>query len=102
MLAGVALGLPALARAEKLQRRAARVGFDWPDAAGPRAKVDEELAEIVAAPPERIAEEVGDLPPSFGAQDVRATATRTSWSARAGRMLTSSMQYVRYAPRVPG
>jgi ATP diphosphatase len=60
-LAGVALGLPALARAEKLQRRAARVGFDWPDAAGPRAKIDEELAEIDAAPPERIAEEVGDL-----------------------------------------
>lgn len=60
-LAGVALGMPALARAEKLQRRAARVGFDWPDAAGPRAKVDEELAEIDAAPPERVAEEVGDL-----------------------------------------
>ena len=60
-LAGVALGLPSLARAEKLQRRAARVGFDWPDPAGPRAKVDEELAEIDAAPPERIAEEVGDL-----------------------------------------
>lgn len=60
-LAGVALGLPALARAEKLQRRAARVSFDWPDAAGPRAKVDEELAEVDAAPPERVAEELGDL-----------------------------------------
>ena len=60
-LAGVALGLPALARAEKLQRRAARVGFDWPDPAGPRAKVDEELTEIDAALPEQVAEEVGDL-----------------------------------------
>ena len=60
-LAGVALGLPALVRAEKLQRRAARVGFDWPNASGPRAKVDEELAETDDAPPERIAEEVGDL-----------------------------------------
>ena len=60
-LAGVALGLPALARAEKLQRRAARVGFDWPDAKGPRAKVDEEIAEIDAAKPEQFAEEVGDL-----------------------------------------
>ena len=42
---GVALGLPALMRAEKLQQRAGRLGFDWPDAAGARAKIDEELAE---------------------------------------------------------
>ena len=45
-LAGVALALPALKRAEKIQRRAARIGFDWPDADGPRAKIDEELGEI--------------------------------------------------------
>ena len=45
-LSGVALSLPALKRAEKIQRRAARVGFDWPDATGPRAKIDEELAEL--------------------------------------------------------
>src|SRR3954467_13656156 len=43
-LAHVALALPALKRAEKLQKRAARVGFDWPDATGPRAKIAEELA----------------------------------------------------------
>ena len=62
VLAGVALGLPALSRAEKLQKRAARVGFDWPDATGPRQKVDEELAEIAQATtdPERF-EEIGDL-----------------------------------------
>ena len=61
-LDGVALGLPALMRAEKLQRRAARTGFDWPDASGPRAKVIEEIAEIDAAQsPEEIAEEFGDL-----------------------------------------
>lgn len=60
-LAGVALGLPALLRAEKLQKRAARLGFDWPDAAGPRAKIDEELGEVVDAPASRKAEEVGDL-----------------------------------------
>ena len=42
-LAGVTRALPALMRAEKLQKRAARAGFDWPDLAGPRAKVDEEL-----------------------------------------------------------
>lgn len=48
-LDGVARALPALQRAEKIQRRAARVGFDWPDARGPRAKIDEELAECAAA-----------------------------------------------------
>jgi ATP diphosphatase len=61
-LAGVALALPALERAAKLQRRAARVGFDWPDHSGPRAKVDEELAELDAEQdPERMTEELGDL-----------------------------------------
>lgn len=61
-VAGVALALPALKRAEKIQRRVARVGFDWPDADGPRAKIDEELAEVAAASgvAERTAE-VGDL-----------------------------------------
>jgi ATP diphosphatase len=48
-LDGVALALPALQRAEKIQRRAARVGFDWPNADGPRAKIDEELAECEGA-----------------------------------------------------
>jgi uncharacterized protein YabN with tetrapyrrole methylase and pyrophosphatase domain len=50
-LEGVALGLPALTRAEKIQKRAARVGFDWPDISGPRAKIHEELAE--PRPPRR-------------------------------------------------
>ncbi|MEI9851761.1 MAG: nucleoside triphosphate pyrophosphohydrolase [Sphingomonas sp.] len=60
-LDGVAIGLPALLRAEKLQKRAARTGFDWPDPGGARAKIDEELAEIEAAPPEEVEEEIGDL-----------------------------------------
>lgn len=60
-LDGVAAGLPALLRAEKLQKRAARVGFDWPDAAGPRAKIDEEVAEIETAPADEVEGEVGDL-----------------------------------------
>src|SRR5262245_14045093 len=47
-LADVALALPALERAAKIQRRAARVGFDWPDPSGARAKIDEELAELDA------------------------------------------------------
>jgi ATP diphosphatase len=48
-LDGVALALPALMRAEKLQKRAARSGFDWPDTTGPRAKVLEELDELAGA-----------------------------------------------------
>ncbi len=62
VLDGVALALPALMRAEKLQKRAAQTGFDWPDAEGPRAKVIEELDEIAeAGGAEAIEEEVGDL-----------------------------------------
>jgi ATP diphosphatase len=61
-LAGVALALPALERAAKLQRRAARTGFDWPDAGGPRAKIDEELAELDAETEHpAMLEELGDL-----------------------------------------
>src|SRR3954467_15948679 len=61
-LAGVALALPALERAAKLQRRAARTGFDWPDVSGPRAKVDEELAELEAETEhDRKLDELGDL-----------------------------------------
>ncbi len=61
-LAGVALALPALERAAKLQRRAARVGFDWPDVSGPRAKIDEELAELDAETEhDRKLDELGDL-----------------------------------------
>ena len=61
-VAGVALALPALLRAEKIQKRAARVGFDWPDISGPRAKIDEELAELEAASNSEEREaELGDL-----------------------------------------
>jgi ATP diphosphatase len=64
-LADVPLALPALARAAKLGKRAGRVGFDWPDASGVRAKIDEELGEIDAVDgadaASRRAEEIGDL-----------------------------------------
>jgi ATP diphosphatase len=61
-LAGVTVALPALMRAEKLQKRAARTGFDWPDAEGARAKIIEELDEIAAAEDAAAREdEVGDL-----------------------------------------
>jgi MazG family protein len=64
-LDGIPLALPALTRAMKLSERAAQVGFDWPDAAGCRAKVTEELAEIDKAiaegNPDRVRQELGDL-----------------------------------------
>jgi ATP diphosphatase len=61
-LAGVAHALPALERAVKLQRRAARTGFDWPDLEGPRAKIVEELQEleVTETQAERV-DELGDL-----------------------------------------
>ncbi|MDB4879814.1 MAG: MazG family protein [Gemmatimonadetes bacterium] len=70
---GLPVGLPSLHRAFRLQDRAAGVGFDWPDAAGPAAKVEEELAEVrqeidrgaraggFGVPEERLEEELGDL-----------------------------------------
>lgn len=65
-LDGVARALPALTRAAKLGKRASRVGFDWPDPAGVRAKVSEELGEFEATlrdgePRARQEEELGDL-----------------------------------------
>ena len=61
-LAGVALALPALERAQKLQKRAARTGFDWPTIDGPSDKIAEELDEIDRAEThEEREEEVGDL-----------------------------------------
>lgn len=64
-LDGVALGLPALTRAEKIQKRAARVGFDWSETPPVVAKVHEELAELEAeissGDTTRQAEELGDL-----------------------------------------
>ncbi|ASK87556.1 nucleoside triphosphate pyrophosphohydrolase [Sphingorhabdus sp. SMR4y] len=61
-LDGVALALPALLRAQKIQKRAARVGFDWPDKAPVKEKLLEELEEIAAATSgAEIHEEIGDL-----------------------------------------
>ncbi|MWB77233.1 nucleoside triphosphate pyrophosphohydrolase [Pseudooceanicola sp. 216_PA32_1] len=65
VLDGVAMGLPALTRAVKLQKRAARVGFDWPGTGDVLSKLTEETAELVEARdtlgPEEIEEEFGDL-----------------------------------------
>jgi ATP diphosphatase len=58
---GVARALPALMRAEKLQKRAARDGFDWPDREGPAEKLREEMIELAEASPDKSLEEAGDL-----------------------------------------
>ncbi|MBT8086552.1 MAG: nucleoside triphosphate pyrophosphohydrolase [Gammaproteobacteria bacterium] len=64
-LAGIALALPALKRAQKLGKRAARAGFDWPDTDGVYAKIQEELAELQDAvehgAADAVHEEFGDL-----------------------------------------
>lgn len=67
-LAGLPSALPALQLAYRLQERAAATGFDWPDAAGPLAKVREEVTEVEhelnqidAGSGERLADEIGDL-----------------------------------------
>ncbi|HEY0420965.1 MAG TPA: nucleoside triphosphate pyrophosphohydrolase, partial [Acetobacteraceae bacterium] len=64
-LAGIPVALPALTRALKLTARAARVGFDWPDAEAVLDKLDEEAAELRAelpgADPARLQDEMGDL-----------------------------------------
>jgi ATP diphosphatase len=61
-LAGVALALPALLRAQKIQKRAARTGFDWPDQSGAREKIIEELEEVKEATSiAHVTEEIGDL-----------------------------------------
>ena len=66
VLDGVALSLPALLRAEKLQKRAARVRFDWSDTVRVFAKIEEELSEVkqeieAGEDPDRLEDEVGDL-----------------------------------------
>lgn len=63
---GVTLGLPALLRAQKLQKKAAKAGFEWKDLEGAWKKIEEELAEVKAAAQidpksEHTAEEIGDL-----------------------------------------
>lgn len=64
-LEGIPRGMPALLYALRMGDKASRVGFDWPDAAGPRARIDEELAELDAAVAsgdrEAMTDELGDV-----------------------------------------
>ena len=62
----MARALPALQRAEKLQKRAARTGFDWPSLGPVWDKLDEEIGELqteiaAGAPPDRLEDEMGDI-----------------------------------------
>jgi MazG family protein len=85
-LDGVPRGLPALAKAQKTQSKAARVGFDWADAEGALEKVKEEIKELEqAGAGEKLAEELGDLlfsvvnfarKSKLDAEDLLQTATR--------------------------
>jgi tetrapyrrole methylase family protein / MazG family protein len=65
VLDGVPVALPALLRAQRIQTKAARVGFDWPDPSGPLGKIEEELeelkVEVAKGDQTRIGEELGDL-----------------------------------------
>ena len=66
LLAGVSAGLPPIQRARKIQKKVAKVGFDWPNAEAVLTKVDEELNELRDAMhdqenPEKVSEEFGDL-----------------------------------------
>jgi MazG family protein len=64
-LDGVPASLPALLRAVRVGEKAAAVGYDWPDAGGPRAKIDEELGEldraVASGDPKAMEHELGDL-----------------------------------------
>lgn len=64
-LSGVPVALPSLLRAVRIGEKASAVGYDWPDAGGPRAKIDEELAELDEAAArgdkEALEHELGDL-----------------------------------------
>ena len=62
LLGGVSRSLPALARAQAIQKRVARVGFDWPDAGGVVAKIAEEMTELREAQGDQeLEEELGDV-----------------------------------------
>jgi tetrapyrrole methylase family protein/MazG family protein len=76
LLSSIPLSLPALAQAYAYQSRAARVGFDWPDVSGPRAKVDEEIAEIEAA--------------------IRAATTESATMAEIGDLLFAIVNWARW------
>jgi ATP diphosphatase len=105
-LDGVAVALPALMRAEKLGKRAARTGFDWPDMTGVLAKVDEEIAEVKAelagGSQERIGEEVGDLLFACANLARRAGVDAETALRGANRRFEARFRHLESAVRVSG
>ena len=92
-LDGVAIGLPGLLRADKLQKRAARVGFDWPDAGSARAKIDEELAEVAEGRDQSGTPRGSRRPVTCGRQLGAASGCRSrSGDARCGREIRAAFQ----------
>ena len=63
LMDGIGDGLPGLIRAEKIQKRAAKIGFDWNELPPVLAKIREELAEVeaVLSDPDKVEDEIGDL-----------------------------------------
>jgi len=101
VLADVPVGLPGLTRASKLGLRAAAVGFDWPDVAGVRAKVGEELAELDAALAERAAASGGAAVAAAGRHGAvtagdAAAATDDAVEAEVGDLLFSVANLCRH------
>jgi ATP diphosphatase len=98
--------LPALMRAEKLGKRAARVGFDWPDAAGVVAKLREELDEIeealAAGSPQAVQEEVGDLLFACAQLARKAGADAEEALRQANRKFAHRFQAMEAAARADG
>jgi MazG family protein len=101
LLHNVGKGMPALTAAAKLQKKAAKVGFDWPDTTGVIAKIHEELAELAAeTDPVRRAEELGDVLFSLvnlarkegHDPEALALAANTKFSRRFGVMETALRQ----------
>ncbi|MBA2564740.1 MAG: nucleoside triphosphate pyrophosphohydrolase [Gemmatimonadetes bacterium] len=82
-LDGLPKALPALLRAQRLQERAAAVGFDWPDAGGPLAKVREELEEVLS-----LMDPVGGVPEG----DLR----RASLEAEVGDLIFAVVNFARH------
>jgi MazG family protein len=99
---GLPAGLPALHRAQRLQDRAAGVGFDWPTTEGPLQKVREELDEVekelMGDEKEKLTAEIGDLlfavvnPPSHSIEPIESSRTASRVSRNLPRSAGSQYQ----------
>ncbi len=107
LLDAVPIALPATVRAQKLQKKAAKVGFDWPDASGVLEKIAEEVDEVRVeleqqAPQERVEAEIGDL--LFACVNLARTAGVDAESALrgAGRRFYQRFGYIENALQAQG